>query len=90
MVLVRVTNRFVIANWNTTISNNKLNELRFQWARDFEFDTANEPGPFVSLSSIKAMVRPARSLVPPFRMSIATKYQTTFRLYKAPISSKRA
>jgi outer membrane receptor protein involved in Fe transport len=57
--------RFVIANWNTTISNDKLNELRFQWARDFEFDTANEPGPFVSLSNIEsygetsALPRPA-------------------------------
>jgi hypothetical protein len=49
-----VHNRFFIANWNTTLSSNKLNEFRFQWARDFEFDTTNSGGPHVSLSNITA------------------------------------
>lgn len=49
-----VHNRFLIANWNTTISSNKLNEFRFQWGRDFEFDGTNSGGPHVSLASITA------------------------------------
>ena len=49
-----VHNRFLIANWTTTISSNKLNELRFQWGRDFEFDGTNSGGPHVSLASITA------------------------------------
>ena len=57
--------RFFIANWNTTISSNKVNELRFQWGRDFEFDSTNSPGPSVSLSNMfsygetSALPRPA-------------------------------
>jgi hypothetical protein len=57
--------RFFIANWNTTISSNKVNEFRFQWGRDFEFDSTNGPGPSVSLQNIasygetSALPRPA-------------------------------
>src|SRR5467141_1790691 len=57
--------RFFIANWNTTISSNKVNEFRFQWGRDFEFDSTNGPGPSVSLLNIasygetSALPRPA-------------------------------
>jgi len=46
--------RFFIANWNTTFSSNKVNEFRFQWGRDFEFDSTNSPGPSVSLLNIAA------------------------------------
>jgi len=57
--------RFFIANWNTTFSTNKVNEFRFQWGRDFEFDSTNGPGPAVSLLNIAnygetaALPRPA-------------------------------
>ncbi len=57
--------RFFIANWNTTVSSNKLNEFRFQWGQDYEFDTANAPGPLVSLTNLfgygetSALPRPA-------------------------------
>jgi hypothetical protein len=57
--------RFFIANWNTTISSNKVNEFRFQWGRDFEFDSTNGPGPSASLLNIasygetSALPRPA-------------------------------
>ena len=57
--------RFVIATWDTTLSNTMLNELRFQWGRDFEFDSANEPGPFINLGNYveygetSALPRPA-------------------------------
>ncbi|HVA94917.1 MAG TPA: TonB-dependent receptor [Candidatus Dormibacteraeota bacterium] len=44
--------RFFIVNWNSTISSNKVNEFRFQWGRDFEFDSTNSPGPSVSLSNM--------------------------------------
>src|SRR6202158_967569 len=46
--------RFFITNWNTTFSSNKVNEFRFQWGRDFEFDSTNGPGPSVSLSNLVA------------------------------------
>ena len=57
--------RFLIANWDTSISNNKVNDFRFQWGRDFEFDSTNGPGPSVSLLNIasygetSALPRPA-------------------------------
>ena len=46
--------RFFIANWTSTFSSNKVNEVRYQWGRDFEFDGANSPGPSVSLLNIAA------------------------------------
>jgi hypothetical protein len=57
--------RFFIANWNTTVSSSMVNEFRFQWGRDFEFDTTNSPGPSASLLNIanygetSALPRPA-------------------------------
>lgn len=57
--------RFLIANWTSTFSNNKVNEFRFAWGRDFEFDSTNSAGPAVSLSNIasygetSALPRPA-------------------------------
>ena len=46
--------RFFIGTWNSTLSTNMVNEFRFQWGRDFEFDSTNGPGPAVSLSNIAA------------------------------------
>ncbi len=37
--------RFLIATWTSTISTSMLNELRFQWGRDYEYDTTNSGGP---------------------------------------------
>jgi len=57
--------RFFIANWTSTFSKNKVNEVRFQWGRDFEFDTTNSGGPSASLLNIasygetSALPRPA-------------------------------
>jgi outer membrane receptor protein involved in Fe transport len=57
--------RFFIGNWTKTFSNNKVNELRFQWGRDFEFDSTNSGGPSASLLNIasygetSALPRPA-------------------------------
>jgi hypothetical protein len=57
--------RFVIGNWTSTFGGNKVNDVRFQWGKDYEYDLANAPGPFTSLSSIvtygetSALPRPA-------------------------------
>jgi hypothetical protein len=57
--------RFFIANWDTTLGSNKVNDFRFQWGRDFEFDSTNGPGPAVSLLNLanygetSALPRPA-------------------------------
>ena len=57
--------RFFIANWTSSFSANKVNELRYQWGRDFEFDGTNSPGPAVSLLNLasygetSALPRPA-------------------------------
>jgi len=57
--------RFFIGNWTSSFSSNKVNELRFQWGRDFEFDSTNSPGPSASLLNIasygetSALPRPA-------------------------------
>ena len=57
--------RFFIANWNTTVSTSMVNEFRFQWGRDFEFDSTNSPGPSTSLLNLvsygetSALPRPA-------------------------------
>jgi hypothetical protein len=57
--------RFFIANWTSTFSTNKVNELRYQWGRDFEFDTTNSGGPSASILNIasygetSALPRPA-------------------------------
>ncbi|HTR48995.1 MAG TPA: TonB-dependent receptor [Verrucomicrobiae bacterium] len=57
--------RFLIANWTSTLSSNKVNEVRYQWGQDFEFDSTNSGGPSVSLLNIasygetSALPRPA-------------------------------
>jgi hypothetical protein len=57
--------RFFIGNWTSTFSSNKVNELRFQWGRDFEFDSTNSGGPSASLLNLvsygetSALPRPA-------------------------------
>ncbi len=44
--------RFLIANWTSAFSSDKVNEVRFQYGRDFEFDSTNSGGPSVSLLNI--------------------------------------
>lgn len=57
--------RFFIANWTSAFSSNKVNEVRYQWGRDFEFDGTNSGGPSASLLNIasygetSALPRPA-------------------------------
>ena len=41
--------RFLVAHWGSVISTTMVNDFRFQFSRDFEFYSANAPGPSVSL-----------------------------------------
>lgn len=43
--------RFVVAHWNSVLSSTMVNDFRFQYSRDFEFYSANQSGPSVSLGS---------------------------------------
>ncbi|MGB8473270.1 MAG: carboxypeptidase regulatory-like domain-containing protein [Candidatus Acidiferrum sp.] len=47
-----VHSRFLVADWNSTISSSLVNDFRFQWARDLEFESPNFSGPSVSVSGI--------------------------------------
>jgi hypothetical protein len=57
--------RFLIANWTSAFSSDKVNEVRFQFGRDFEFDSTNSGGPSAALTNIasygetSALPRPA-------------------------------
>ncbi len=46
--------RIFVSNWDTTISNNMLNSLRFQWGRDLEVAGSNAPAPYVNLTNLMA------------------------------------
>ena len=43
--------RFIVAHWNSVLSSTTVNDFRFQYSRDFEFYSANQSGPSVSLGS---------------------------------------
>jgi hypothetical protein len=44
--------RIFVANWDSTISNSAVNNLRFQWGRDLEAAGSNGTAPYVSLSGL--------------------------------------
>ena len=44
--------RIFVANWDSTISNSAVNNLRFQWGRDLEAAGSNAPAPYVSISGL--------------------------------------
>ena len=50
--------RFIIGTWDSTLSANMVNEVRFQWGRDFEVISSNYPAPSVTLSNITAYGQP--------------------------------
>jgi hypothetical protein len=41
--------RIFVANWDSTISNSAVNNLRFQWGRDLEVAGSNAPAPYVNI-----------------------------------------
>jgi hypothetical protein len=46
--------RFLVADWNSVISSNMVNDFRFQWSRDFQFYSANFSGPSVAVGNLFA------------------------------------
>ena len=59
--------RFFVANWNSNITQNLINQLRFQWGVDFESTGVNAGGPGVSIANVMAYGLPSqlpRSLFP--------------------------
>jgi hypothetical protein len=46
-----VHDQFVNADWSSVLSPTVVNEVRFQWGEDFEFETANQSGPSFGFSS---------------------------------------
>lgn len=50
--------RFIIGTWDSTLTASAVNEVRFQWGRDFEVISSNYPAPSVSLSNITAYGQP--------------------------------
>jgi Carboxypeptidase regulatory-like domain/TonB dependent receptor len=44
--------RIFVANWDSTISDSAVNNLRFQWGRDLEVAGSNAPAPYVSIASV--------------------------------------
>jgi carboxypeptidase family protein len=53
-----VHSRFLVLDWNSTVTNEVVNEFRFQWGRDFEFESPNFPGPNVSISGVTTYGEP--------------------------------
>ncbi|HJT87202.1 MAG TPA: TonB-dependent receptor [Bryobacteraceae bacterium] len=48
----RTQERIFVANWDSTISSNTINNLRFQWGRDLEVAGANANAPYVSVNNV--------------------------------------
>ncbi len=44
--------RIFVANWDSTISDSTVNNLRVQWGRDLEVAGSNAPAPYVSIASV--------------------------------------
>jgi hypothetical protein len=57
--------RFYVANWESVLGNSTANALHFQWSRDLETDTANAPGPNVSIGSGSAIAQYGDSIAIP-------------------------
>ncbi len=50
--------RFLVGNWDSTITNTVVNNFRFQWAQDNEIIGNNAPGPNVSIANVMAYGMP--------------------------------
>ena len=57
--------RFYVANWESVLGASTANALHFQWSRDLETDSANAPGPNVSIGSSSAVAQYGDSLAIP-------------------------
>jgi len=75
--------RFFIANWDTTISSSMVNQFRFQWGRDFEFDSTNGPGPAVSLLNLANYGETAALPRPAFPDEHRLQFSDSFSILKS-------
>ncbi|MGD0772678.1 MAG: carboxypeptidase regulatory-like domain-containing protein [Candidatus Solibacter sp.] len=46
--------RIFVANWDSSITSNAINNFRFQWGRDLEVAGSNGPAPYISIASVMA------------------------------------
>ncbi len=46
-----VDNETVIGRWTATVTNRLVSEFRVQWGRDFEYQSANAPGPYITVTN---------------------------------------
>jgi hypothetical protein len=46
--------RIFVANWDSTITNSMINNVRFQWSQDLEIISANGTAPSVSVTNVMA------------------------------------
>jgi len=74
--------RFFIGTWNSAISSNKMNEFRFQWGRDFEFDSTNSGGPAVSLLNLASYGETAALPRPAFPDEHRLQFSDNFSLVR--------
>ncbi|HYL09526.1 MAG TPA: TonB-dependent receptor [Candidatus Acidoferrales bacterium] len=73
-----VHSRYLIADWNSTVTSHMLNDFRFQWGRDLEVETPNFPGPSVSISGITTYGEP--NFLPRTAFPDEHRYQLTDNL----------
>jgi hypothetical protein len=76
--------RFFIANWTSTYSGNKVNEFRYAWGRDFEFDSTNSGGPSASLLNIFSYGETSALPRPAFPDEHRNQFSDNFSLAKGP------
>ena len=58
--------RVFVANWDSTLTNSLVNNLRFQWGQDNEIIGANGAGPSVSVTNVTQYGLP--NALPPSRV----------------------
>jgi outer membrane receptor protein involved in Fe transport len=76
--------RFFIANWTSTYSGNKVNEVRYAWGRDFEFASTNSAGPSASLLNIFSYGETSALPRPAFPDEHRNQFSDNFSVAKGP------
>ena len=80
--------RFLIGTWDSTLTPNAVNEVRFQWGQDFEVISSNYPAPSVTLSNITAYGQPNALPRPAFPDEHRIQISDTLSLAKGKHSLK--
>ena len=69
--------RFLVTNWDTTITPSLINNVRFQWGVDFEATGVNAGGPSVSIANVMAYGEPSQLPRPQFPNEHRNQVQDT-------------